>query len=131
MVTEYGTMNTEEEMLAMVDEMEEDQLREVLLDEGVQAAALPADADGMRDHLRMITYCQYQEYTSVDWSEELHPGVRLRQLRELRAQGEVDDETLVWSEDLGSDWVPLGELLRDLYGGTDVAASPAAKARQG
>jgi hypothetical protein len=29
MATEYGTMMSEEEMLVMVDEMEEDQLREV------------------------------------------------------------------------------------------------------
>lgn len=52
---------TEEEMLEVVEEMDEESLREVLQDEGV--SSIPDEVEEMRDRLRILTYCNYQEYS--------------------------------------------------------------------
>jgi hypothetical protein len=113
---------TEKEMLEAVESMDDSSLREVLLDEG--ATTIPEGAAEMREALRMITYCNYQEYSVTDEDDgEVMSGFTLSELRQLLREGEISPAAKIWSEDMGSEWMPIGDFLAQLYGGADTAAA--------
>ena len=95
----------------MIDDMDAADVREVLLDEGVQDE-LPPDLEGLRDRLRVLTYCNYQSYSFVDAIGEVHHDLRLSRLRELQAECAVGPETPIWAAELGDEWLPFGEFRR-------------------
>ena len=81
-------------MLELVEGMSEEELREVLEDEGV--ASIPSGVEEQRDLLRMLTNCNYLEYTYLDAASEQHTA-SLAQLRQLEDEGDITMETLIWA----------------------------------
>ena len=97
-------------MLELVEGMSEEELREVLEDEGV--VLIPSGVEEQRDLLRMLTNCNYLEYTYLDAASEQHTA-SLAQLRQLEADGDITMETLIWAVRLCSaPSAPLSPLQR-------------------
>ena len=91
-------------MLELVEGMSEEELREVLEDEGV--ASIPSGVEEQRDLLRMLTNCNYLEYTYLDAASEQHTA-SLAQLRQLEDEGDITMETLIWAVRLSLCSLPL------------------------